>query len=324
MANHVSLSASARTLAAIDDLSEDQARLLFRAKRFAATGGEPTCPYCDHCSAVYEYRSRTIFKCKQCQRQFSLTTGTPFARRKLEFKKILKAIAAFSGPAKGFNAIDLSHRINVQHKTAYRMLRKFRDGILNIEPFIILEGEVEIDGAEIGGHIRPKNVKKSATDYRRWPNRHNEKKKIIVVVRERRGRILTTIVKREADAVPFVRARVKAKTRLYSDHGAGWSAALTAKFDRKRINHSNEYWSPEANTNSAESFFAIVRRSAFGIYHNISGPHLFQYAAEIAWRQQHNRKVPGDRFDILLGRLAYLTGPPRAPKAFNDVGSVHA
>ena len=54
----------------------------------------------------------------------------------------------------------------------------------------------------------------------------------------------------------------------------------------KRVNHSVEFVSEDgACTNQAESYFARLRRSEFGIHHRISGHLLQAYANEMAWRE---------------------------------------
>lgn len=81
---HFLLSAEARTLSLRDVLrmTDDQAMMIFRAIRWASTEGEPVCPDCG-CLGCYEYASRPIFKCKGCGKQFSVTSRTIFAGRKL-------------------------------------------------------------------------------------------------------------------------------------------------------------------------------------------------------------------------------------------------
>jgi hypothetical protein len=60
----------------------------------------------------------------------------------------------------------------------------------------------------------------------------------------------------------------------------------------RRVNHSQEYKSEDgACTNEAESYFSRLRRSQYGIHHRIAGPYLYQYANEMAWRED-NRRVP--------------------------------
>ena len=54
-----------------------------------------------------------------------------------------------------------------------------------------------------------------------------------------------------------------------------------------------------ACTNQAESYFSRLRRSEFGIHHRIAGPHLDQYAREMAWREDHRRQPNGTQFRLV-------------------------
>jgi transposase-like protein len=132
MCSHFFLSAKARTLslASVARMSEEEARAMFRAIRWAATDGEPVCPRCG-CVACYEYASRPIFKCKGCGHQFSVTSGTIFASRKLPMRDYLMAIAIFVNGAKGHSALQLSRDLGVQYKTAFvlahKLLRRLRE-----------------------------------------------------------------------------------------------------------------------------------------------------------------------------------------------------
>ena len=94
MAQHFLLSSKARTLslASVARMSEEEARATFQAIRWAATDGRPVCPKCG-CLACYTYASRPIFCCKACLHQFSVTSGTLFASRKLPIRDYLLAIA---------------------------------------------------------------------------------------------------------------------------------------------------------------------------------------------------------------------------------------
>ena len=82
-ASHFLLSAQARTLSLVQvaRMSDDQAHATFRALRWHETGGDPVCPHCG-CCAAYEFRTRRLFKCKGCGKQFSVTSGTTFHGRK--------------------------------------------------------------------------------------------------------------------------------------------------------------------------------------------------------------------------------------------------
>ena len=91
MAQHFLLSAQARTLslAKVLWLSEEEAYETFARIRWAQNDGEPFCPRCG-CVAVYTYQSRRIYKCQGCESQFSITTDTIFASRKLSLFALLR------------------------------------------------------------------------------------------------------------------------------------------------------------------------------------------------------------------------------------------
>ncbi len=151
MAQHFLLAAAARglSLAAVARLSEEQAREQFRVLRWHATDGEPVCPACG-CLAVYAYRTRPLFRCKACGKQFSLTSGTIFHGRKLSFRDHLLAVALFVNGAKGKSALELGRDLEVPYKTAFVMAHKLREAMAADQAAHRPAGEVEIDGAYFG------------------------------------------------------------------------------------------------------------------------------------------------------------------------------
>src|SRR5579875_964664 len=167
MAQHFLLSAKARTLslASILRLTDEEAHQRFVAIRFAANGGSPYCPRCE-CTAVYAYASRRSWKCKACERQFSVTSGTIFASRKLPIRDYLAAIAIFVNAAKGVSALQLGRDLDVQYRTAFVLAHKLREAIGDAHMQGQLAGEVEVDGAYFGGHVRPENEKAERKDHR--------------------------------------------------------------------------------------------------------------------------------------------------------------
>jgi transposase-like protein len=120
MSQHFLLSTAARSLslAKVARMSEEEARDAFRLIRWSDTNGEPVCPRCQ-CAAVYAYQARPLFKCKACNHQFSVTSGTIFASRKLPIATYLMAIAIFVNGAKGHSALQLSRDLDCQYKTAF-------------------------------------------------------------------------------------------------------------------------------------------------------------------------------------------------------------
>ncbi len=119
MAQHFLLTAAARSLnlKAIFRMSDDEAHNVFTTIRFADNGGAAFCPRCD-CTAVYTYAVRRIWKCKACNHQFSVTSGTIFASRKLAIRDYLAATAIFVNAVKGISALQLGRDLDVQYNTS--------------------------------------------------------------------------------------------------------------------------------------------------------------------------------------------------------------
>jgi transposase-like protein len=298
MPQHFLLSKAARSLslAQVARMSDEEARATFAAIRWTANNGEPFCPKCG-CLAVYSYAARPIFKCKACNAQFSVTSGTIFASRKLPVRDYLLAIAIFCNGAKGHSALQLSRDLNVQYKTAFVMAHKIREAMGSDVHDEEISGEVEVDGAYLGGYSKPANRKENRRDRRRSENKTG-KRQVVVVIRERNGTTLPFVVKSEADGVNIVRNRVSRDTVVHADEASHWDA-LHAGFETHRINHSEAYSTEESNTNLAESFFSRLRRAEIGTHHHIAGPYLAAYANEMAWREDHRRIANGEQFQMV-------------------------
>jgi hypothetical protein len=106
---HFLLSAAARTLSlkAIYKAGEDAAHDTFCRMRWPETNGDEICPDCG-CFETYAITTRRNFKCKACHRQFSVTSGTIFASRKMAFVDLLAAICIIANASKGLSMVQLS------------------------------------------------------------------------------------------------------------------------------------------------------------------------------------------------------------------------
>lgn len=306
MAQHFLLSAAARSLslAKVARMTDEEARDAFRLIRWASTEGQPVCPRCG-CMGVYALKCRPAFMCKGCDHQFSVTSGTIFADRKLPVRDYLLAIAIFVNEVKGKNALALSRDLDVQYKTAFVLAHKIREALAAEVETLQLEGVVEVDGCYIGGHVRPANYKEHRKDRRKLENQ-NGKRRVVVVMRERNGRTLPFVFKTEGESVETIAERVSPDATVHADEAAHWDK-LHAIFLTKRINHQNAYSDGEACTNAAESFFSRIRRAEAGHFHHLSGPYLAAYSREMAWREDHRRVSNGEQY--LIAANAALTHP---------------
>jgi transposase-like protein len=296
MAQHFLLTAKARTLSlsAVLRLSDDEAFETFKAIRWE--DGDPVCPKCGT-EAVYTYAARRIFKCKSCAAQFSVTSGTIFAGRKLAIRDYLAAIALFVNGAKGVSMLQMSRDLGVQYKTAFVLCHKLREAMAAKQLTYTMGGEIEIDGAYFGGSIRQENYHSERVD-RRLKENQTGKRRAVVVMREREGRTLPFVFKSEAESVKTIAERVAPGAIVYADEATVWDA-LHARFDTRRINHSVAFSDDGACTNQAESYFSRLRRSELGVHHHFSPQYLYQYAGEMAWREDHRRVSNGAQYKLI-------------------------
>ena len=272
--------------------------------RWASTQGEAVCPRCG-CCATYTLAKRKLWDCKACRYQFSVTAGTIFASRKLPIRTLLLAMALFVNGAKGHSALQMSRDLDCQYKTAFVLSHKLREAMATETADETLDGEVEVDGAYVGGHVRKANHKDNRVD-RRLAENQTGKRQVVVVMRERRGLTLPFVFRSEAAAIAKIGERVKPSATIHADEARGWDA-LHDRFLTKRINHQECYSDGEACTNQAESFFSRLRRAEYGIHHRISGKYLYAYAGEMAWRENNRRVSNGAQY---LGVTAAALNAP--------------
>ena len=303
---HFLLSSRAKTLslASVFRMSDAEAETTFRGVRWSETNGAPVCPKCESLGA-YEYRRETgalAFECRACKAHFSITSGTLFASHKLPLRMYLAAIAVFCNEVKGKSMLAMSRDLGVSYKTAFVLCHKMREAMAAEMKGRVIGGEgkeAEVDGGYFGGYVKPANQLENRTD-RRLAANQNGKRKCVVIIRERGGNSLPAVFHSEAAATKFIAAHVKPGTIVNADEAASWDN-LHARFEMKRINHSEAYSLDGACTNWAEEYFSRLRRAEVGHHHHIAGVYLLRYAQEAAWREDSRRVANGEQGDPRCG-----------------------
>lgn len=78
------------------------------------------------------------------------------------------------------------------------------------------------------------------------------------------------------------------------------------------VNHGlGEYSRDGVNTNTAESFFALLKRGVYGTFHSVSKQHLHRYCEEFSFRWNNRDVTDGDRTEAAIRgaegkRLTYV------------------
>jgi transposase-like protein len=270
MAQHFLLSAASRTLSlrSIYKAGEDAAYQTFCEMRWPETNGEAVCPRCSH-DETYKITTRRKFKCKACAHQFSVTSGTIFASRKMDFVDLLAAICIMVNASKGMSMIQLSRDLDCQYKTAFVLAHKLREAMAQeVHTGEVLDGHVEIDGAYFGGHIRPENRKEDRKD-RRLKVHQTGKRRVVIALRERTGRTLPFVSKQEAEGVALALENVSRTATMSADEASHWDD-LHNGWPMDRVNHSLIYSDHGKHTNMVESYFSRLRRMIDGQHHHVS------------------------------------------------------
>jgi hypothetical protein len=88
-----------------------------------------------------------------------------------------------------------------------------------------------------------------------------------------------------------------------------WKAHHRVVHSRNEYHRKNKDGSI-ATTNSAESFFSLLKRGVYGAWHHVSKEHLPKYANEFAFRWSTREMTDGERMEAAMGlttgkRLTY-------------------
>lgn len=309
MAQHFLLSAKARTLSVLEiaRMSDDEAYEVFKAIRFSENGGDPHCPYCG-CPACNTYKARRLFKCKDCHKQFSVTSGTTFRSRKMSYRDILAAIVLFANGVNGNAALRLSRDLGCAYKTAFALSKKLSRAMGVVQRANILTGDVDIDGLYVGGSIRQENmVEDRKSDGRK---QFNAKRRSIVTMRERRvgGRSRAVVVANESAAKEAIFNTVHPSAHVTTDDGSAFNRFHRHFDEHHVVNHSVGLMVDGIHNNAVESQHSRIRRAERGVYLHISGAHIQRFADELSWRDDFRRVSNGQQVKMLL-RAALRIGP---------------
>lgn len=305
-------------------MSEAQAESAFEAIRFAKTGGEPHCVWCN-CEVAYrinrkvkdkktgEVRCRRLFKCKKCLKQFSVTSGTAFHSRKLGFKKIMLGVLLFANGVNGKAALQIRRDLKINPKSAWHLGKRLREPLTSYQVGRPLNGEVQMDATEIGGSVRKAN---EASDRKTQPRRDMSKVTKLSVLRERGrfGRVVPHLGD-EGAVVDSILTLLDLEAQPIVDESPRWNG-LDAIFNNvRRIKHKERYSDMQGtSTNLAESYFSRFKRMYRGVYFGFSSQYAHLYNGEGTWREEHRHYSNGEQFVLCLATA--LHHPPTSFRGY--------
>jgi hypothetical protein len=209
----------------------------------------------------------------------------------------------------------LHRTIGVTYRTAWFMFHRIREAMraANPEPMGGPGKVVEADETYVGGKPRKGGVVSKTG--------RGTKKTPVVLVVERDGR---------ARAKPVTRVDAKTLHAHVRDNVAKGTDILTDELFAYRgvakevegmhftVNHGrDEFAREDIHVNTAESFFALLKRGVYGSFHHVSKEHLSRYCDEFSFRWDHRDLDDAERtIEAIKGaegkRLTYRQ--PRSPQ----------
>ncbi|CEE47891.1 hypothetical protein XAC908_810006 [Xanthomonas citri pv. citri] len=147
MTQHYLRSAAYRdfSIHSIYGMSDDDIHAMFARLRWSSDSHQ-ACPACGAWAQHYRRPARQQWRCKECGRDFSVTSATAFSSRKKSLRSILLATFYYVTGVKGLAGLGLSRMGDYSNKAAHVALGKLREAIFRTQDFTPLTGVVEIDG----------------------------------------------------------------------------------------------------------------------------------------------------------------------------------
>lgn len=319
----------------LEQLTPKAAVQMFAQMRWGSTTEMP----CPHCGAIgkHYWRNRELrWKCRDCDKTFSATSGTVLADRKLPLAKILKIAFSWANGAAGKPALQLRRDWNLSYPTVFTLLHKLREGLVRGFNVGVLCGVQEMDGMDVNGRRYkekrnrpqgggsagnpkiPEHLLKPSGEFVGPPAppkagksaRQPADRRIMLVARQRglakgKGgvatRIAIAITESSKSVGDTARRFLSAESVVMSDEDPAYATFGKLFADHKTVKHSETFSAPGGVSNNlAESFNWRARRAAEGIYLNPSNKYLHDYSVEQAWREDTRRLSTGEKLQHLF------------------------
>lgn len=274
----------------------------------------PVCPHCgtgDEATLLKGKSTRPgVYKCRACEKPFSVTVGTVFERSKIKLNTWVYAVDLYTASKKGFSAHQLHRTIGVTYKTAWFMAHRIREAMtankFNKPPMGGAGKVVEADETYFGPTAEERvSPQRRGRPYNPRGSRGPKNKRTIVSLVERGGEVRSFHVAFADSAVVanIVNENIAKESRLHTDEsrlyskvGANFAAHETVVHSRK------EYARGDVTTNSVEGYFSIFKRGMKGVYQHCAEHHLHRYLAEFDFR--YNRRIALGYSDAMRGEDA--------------------
>jgi transposase-like protein len=264
-------------------------------------GEHPACP---HCGSIKVSKmtdknggrnKRFLWRCHDCKDQFTVRIGTVFEDSRIPLKIWCHAFWRACASKKGVSALQIKRECSVTYKTALFLMHRIRCAMTEPQQQEQLKGIVEVDETYVGG--KPRRGKKHIDTDHRFRGRGTPKTPVLALV-ERNGDVRARVVPNvTAKTLGDIMIReIHPSTRIMTDDYRAYRTIGKPFAGHEFTRHSSgEYARGDVYSNTAESFFAILKRGLYGTFHAVSKKHLHRYISEFSFRWNTRQVNDGER-----------------------------
>lgn len=261
------------------------------------------CPKCGiiHKGIYHQKYNHRFLYCNNCKSEFSALKGTIFENTHLDLRMWLYAMNLVLVSRKGISALQLKRELGMgSYQSAWRMLLQIRKAMGKEEYRETFEAVVEIDETYVGGKPRKKNNHNESDDEDKPKRGRGTSKTPVIGVKERNTGKVHAVVANYNDEgkqlsgkqlFAVLKKVCKGNNTVMTDQFSGYNILdkdNECKFVRLKIDHTVAYSLGDGiHTNGIESFWAILKRGVYGVFHNVSVKYMQKYVTEFCYRLNH-------------------------------------